>query len=315
MAVTSSGEIKLKDDVVDEFGGSAPHAISEYYRGGSEVSAANTNVPESGEIQLSDFYGAQDAIVANASNNQTNISLSSVFGGNWSNATAKIYNVPSGVTVGATSGNYAISVNSGMGGTLTINVSGAVQGYGGTPGGSGGLGGLHSGFFNNNSTNGSSGNAGGHAIAVASSNVTINNNSGGSISGGGGSGGGGGGGGAGRQYGNSGPYSRGGSGGTGGVGQGYNQSNTNGSNGTAYTPGGGSNIGAGAGGNGGNGGTFGNNGASGGNGANGNWNGAASIGTAGRSGGSGGSAGKAIHNNGASWTNGTTSGTYHGSYT
>ena len=35
MPITSSGEIKLEDDVVDEFGGSAPHAISEYYRGGS----------------------------------------------------------------------------------------------------------------------------------------------------------------------------------------------------------------------------------------------------------------------------------------
>ena len=35
----------------------------------------------------------------------------------------------------------------------------------------------------------------------------------------------------------------------------------------------------------------------------------------GDSGGGGGAAGKAISNAGASWTNGTTSGTYHGSYT
>ena len=45
MPITSSGQIKLEDDVVDEFGGSAPHAISEYYRGGSAgVGSGYTNL-------------------------------------------------------------------------------------------------------------------------------------------------------------------------------------------------------------------------------------------------------------------------------
>ena len=54
MAVQSSGQIS-KQDVVDEFGGTAPHAMSEYYRGAGEVGSANTNVPTSGEIKMSDF--------------------------------------------------------------------------------------------------------------------------------------------------------------------------------------------------------------------------------------------------------------------
>ena len=71
MPIQSSGQIS-KQDIVDEFGGTAPHAMSEYYRGGSEVGSGNTNVPTSGEIQMSDFYGAQDAIVHNISSNATN---------------------------------------------------------------------------------------------------------------------------------------------------------------------------------------------------------------------------------------------------
>lgn len=46
----SSGQIKLSE-IATEFGGSAPHALSEYYD-------ADTGVPASGEIQLAaDFYG------------------------------------------------------------------------------------------------------------------------------------------------------------------------------------------------------------------------------------------------------------------
>ena len=57
MAVTSSGLIRLSGDIVAEFGGSAPHALSEYYRNAGLVTAGNTAVPTSGAIALSDFYG------------------------------------------------------------------------------------------------------------------------------------------------------------------------------------------------------------------------------------------------------------------
>jgi hypothetical protein len=49
MTTPTSGEISIQD-IVDEFGGAAPHALSEYY-------GAASGVPTSGEITLSDFYG------------------------------------------------------------------------------------------------------------------------------------------------------------------------------------------------------------------------------------------------------------------
>lgn len=61
MALQISGPISMQD-IVDEFGGVAPHSLSEYYRGGAYVGDANTNVPVSGAIKLSDFYGAAAVI-------------------------------------------------------------------------------------------------------------------------------------------------------------------------------------------------------------------------------------------------------------
>ena len=57
MAVQSSGDdLAINADIVNEFGGTAPHALSEYYGGGDLVGAgANPNVPTSGEFQLRDL--------------------------------------------------------------------------------------------------------------------------------------------------------------------------------------------------------------------------------------------------------------------
>ena len=52
MTTPASGEISIQD-IVDEFGGTAPHALSEYYGAGG--------VPSSGELTLSDFYGRSNA--------------------------------------------------------------------------------------------------------------------------------------------------------------------------------------------------------------------------------------------------------------
>jgi len=62
MALPSSGTLSIQD-IVDEFGGTAPHSLSEYYRGGAYVPSSNTGVPTSGTISLSDFYGASAATV------------------------------------------------------------------------------------------------------------------------------------------------------------------------------------------------------------------------------------------------------------
>ena len=54
MALQSSGQIKLSE-IAAEFGGSAPHSLSEYYGDG--------NAPSSGEIQLAaDFYGTSSGL-------------------------------------------------------------------------------------------------------------------------------------------------------------------------------------------------------------------------------------------------------------
>jgi len=61
MTITSSGVISI-NSLVGEYGGSAPHAMNEYYRGGSLVAnhSNNGNVPTSGTIDLQDFYGANN---------------------------------------------------------------------------------------------------------------------------------------------------------------------------------------------------------------------------------------------------------------
>lgn len=63
MALPSSGTLKISD-IAAEFGGSAPHALSEYYRGGGRVPdvSQNNGVPTSGAISISDFYGATNYV-------------------------------------------------------------------------------------------------------------------------------------------------------------------------------------------------------------------------------------------------------------
>ena len=230
MPIQSSGQIS-KQDVVDEFGGTAPHAMSEYYRGGSEVGNANTNVPTSGEIQMSDFYGAQDAITQTISGGSTNVDAQTLFGtSDFQASETKIIYILSGQEIGGSgfgTGNRALTIPSGMGGTLTINNAGTISGSGGSPGGSGGSGASpHPTTGSAAGSPGGAGNPGGDAIYINSNNVTVVNT--GTIRGGGGSGGGGGGGFSPERGG--GP---GGSGGAGGRGQGYDGIAQNGSPGSS----------------------------------------------------------------------------------
>lgn len=64
MALQSSGAISLVNLAI-EFGGGQPHSLSEYYRGGSYVGTGAPNVPTSGTISLSQFYGSTKAFVFN----------------------------------------------------------------------------------------------------------------------------------------------------------------------------------------------------------------------------------------------------------
>ena len=191
MPIQSSGQIS-KQDIVDEFGGTAPHAMSEYYRGGSEVGSGNTNVPTSGEIQMSDFYGAQDAIVHNISSNATNQDAQSLFGTSTFQASdAKILSIPSGISIGGSgfgTGNIGLTVPSGLGGSLIIQNAGTISGAGGSGGGGGSGAAPHPTTGSRAGSPGSGGGAGAAAIRINSNNVTVTNT--GTINGGGGGGGG-----------------------------------------------------------------------------------------------------------------------------
>ena len=66
MTIVSSGAISI-NSLVAEYGGSAPHSMSEYYKGGSLVAnhSNNANVPTSSTISLSNFYGQSNTSPSN----------------------------------------------------------------------------------------------------------------------------------------------------------------------------------------------------------------------------------------------------------
>ena len=167
MAIKASGALSMQSDIVDEFGGTAPHAVSEYYRGGSNVPdvSGNNTIGTSGLIAFGNFYNCLNEILQ-ALSNSTNVDLSSIFGSDWTTSVPKRCTIAAGVTVGGTGGTAAITCPSNMGGTLSIVISGSVIGTGGSAGG-----------------------AGGDAISNAASGVTLIIESGGLCAGGGGGGG------------------------------------------------------------------------------------------------------------------------------
>lgn len=61
MALPNSGTLGI-GQIAAEFGGAVPHSLSEYYAGGGLVPAGaagiNGPIPSSGQIKISDFYGA-----------------------------------------------------------------------------------------------------------------------------------------------------------------------------------------------------------------------------------------------------------------
>lgn len=169
MVLPLSGILSMQD-IANEFGGTVPHSLSEYYRNGGLVTSNNTGVPTSGQISIGDFYGGLNEVSYTAAN-AASLDLSTAFGSNWAAGVQKRLIVPSGVTLGP------VTAPSGMGGSLIIQNAGEIQGLGGAAGTSG------------------AGGAGGHAITANQSFTLINS---GAIRGGGGGGGRGGQGGMGR---------------------------------------------------------------------------------------------------------------------
>jgi hypothetical protein len=113
MALPSSGTISL-NDLQTEFGGSNPIAISEYYRGGGLVPdvAVNANVPTSGQVSLSNFYGASNSDPNPNAFDINNISISGTnfASGNSNQITITGINVPITLTFNTT--NASATLNS-----------------------------------------------------------------------------------------------------------------------------------------------------------------------------------------------------------
>lgn len=115
MAIQPSGVIALSD-IQDEFGGTNPIGLSEYYRGGAYTTSNNTSVPTSGAISLSDFYGATSAVEV----------IYELIGGGGGGAGSRY--VISGVSINGTAGgNSSIS---GTGFTTETSTGGAGGNWG-----------------------------------------------------------------------------------------------------------------------------------------------------------------------------------------
>lgn len=161
--IPNSGPISLSDFAA-EFGGTAPHSMSEYYRNGANVPSNNGNVPTAGAFRFGHMRGAINEIIL-AATSAANVDISSLFGANWTSTVPKRLTVPAGVTIGGTGSSAALIIPSNMAGTLEIDNAGSIIGFGGA---------ANSG-------------AGGNAIQNLASGVTINNT--GLLAGGGGGGG------------------------------------------------------------------------------------------------------------------------------
>lgn len=161
--IPNSGPISLSD-FATEFGGTAPHSMSEYYRNGANVPSNNGNVPTAGAFRFGQMRGAINEIIL-AATSGANVDISGLFGANWTSTVPKRLTVPAGVTIGGTGSSAALIIPSNMSGTLEIDNAGSILGFGGA----------------------ANGGAGGNAIQNLSSGVTINNT--GLLAGGGGGGG------------------------------------------------------------------------------------------------------------------------------
>lgn len=213
MAVPSSGPLPI-NAIVNEFGGTIPHSLSEYYRGGPLVpnTPANTSIPTAGTIPMQGFYGTQNRVSINVpiGSPRTNYNAYSSRTPSYIAGASDItYTINPGVTIGAssrTANAFAVPSAFNPGDTITVVNNGAIR-AGGGPGGAGGPGAPISGVPGGN------GAPGGTALLLQRPTSVRNN---GTLAGGGGGGGGGGGAEVEREI--SSPTSRSGSGGGGGAG-------------------------------------------------------------------------------------------------
>lgn len=181
MALPVSGPLSLSQ-IQGEFGGSNPISLSEYYRGGGLVTPNNTNVPTSGAISISNFYGATKQFAFTIGSNQTNADLRTLaINAGWDQSAPVVATIGSGVYISSSStGVSALTVGGSFPSGVTLTNNGFIVGMGGA-------GGTGAGWVEGG-VEGSAGSGGGLALSVSVA-VSVTNN--GVIAGGGGGGGGG----------------------------------------------------------------------------------------------------------------------------
>ena len=179
------------NQIAQEYGGSTPHSMSEYYGDGDNVldgaQGDGGAIPESGAISIGDFFGGRDRVVINLtiSSNTQSYQISQQYGGTYEAGFTDIIltnNAQVGSTAVSTAGIYSgTAPNYASGDTLKIVNAGNIRGRGGN-GGAG---------ANNAGQGVGAGQIAGDAIETTFP-LTVVNNSGAKLLGGGGGGGGGG---------------------------------------------------------------------------------------------------------------------------
>ena len=144
-ALQSSGAISLSDIRAEFVGGSAEIDLQSLYKGSAggnaivRSKASNNNgtdlapnVPSSGAITLSNFYGSERAFAYVYSGNASNQSASSnVFGDDYAGNYKKRITINSGVTLSASGAyNTALTYPSGAGGPLELINNGTIDANG-----------------------------------------------------------------------------------------------------------------------------------------------------------------------------------------
>ena len=172
MAVKGSGALSILNDIVAEFGGVAPHSLSEYYGGGTYVPAgANPGIATSGQINFGSHYGAVAATVLNITSNVNNYDIGAqAIAAGGDKSTPVILTINAGVTVGSTSsGTAAMYTGTGWSSGTTINITnnGSIVGSSGSNStqtgsetGTGGNGGKGATPYGGSGANGGSGTSG-----------------------------------------------------------------------------------------------------------------------------------------------------------
>lgn len=189
MALQSSGAISFNDINVEFARGSGTSlSLSQLYRGGSIVGTNNTNVPTSGAISLSNFYGASRRVslsytyAANTNYSYQAWDSATNVSGYVAGVTDYTINIPSTTSINGSGGYSALSFTGfSSGDRIYVNNSGTIAGYGGSgcttfPG-----------YLAGNPQVG--GDAGGVALNFSPCNAAVYVTNSGTIAGGGGGGG------------------------------------------------------------------------------------------------------------------------------